>query len=255
MDITYKAVSATITDTSSGVDEFPGTFEVELSNETTDRDGDTLKASDWETPLPDQITFVNDHTHKMASVVGSAKPTLVGDKILCKGIWGATATAQDTRKIAPHVPYVSVAYAEKSNGKRELINGAFVVVPSNPTARLLASKSVAELDGDTPVSELTVKQLREMWSETAHVIGDAEGFTFDTARNGLSFAVDEKSSTVQVKQHGNLLGEHKFSQQAPEVAPVTTADQSNADSLGEKAAAQALAAANEMVSQLLSEQD
>jgi flagellar hook-associated protein FlgK len=252
MDITYKAVSATITDTSSGVDEFPGTFEVELSNETTDRDGDTLKASDWETPLPDQITFVNDHTHKMASVVGSAKPTLVGDKILCKGIWGATATAQDTRKIAPHVPYVSVAYAEKSNGKRELINGAFVVVPSNPTARLLASKGFDELADDTPVTDLTIKQFREMSSKDVgpDTLSDA------LAEVGLFVSIDKSTSTVQVKQHGNLLGEHKFSQQAPEVAPViTTADQSNADSLGEKAAAQALAAANQMAIQLLSEQD
>lgn len=253
--IKFKAVSATITDTSSDADEFPGTFEVELSNETTDRDGDTLKASDWETPLPDQITFVNDHTHKMASVVGSAKPTLVGDKILCKGVWGATATAQDTRKIAPHVPYVSVAYAEKSNGKRELINGAFVVVPSNPTARLLASKSIGEM-----FQEVGIEGAKEFAAEIAlqlKGLGDTFNVTLDDEnKHGLTFVVDEKSSTVQVKQRGNLLGEHKFSQQAPEGAPVvTTADQSTADSLGEKAAAQALAAANQMASQLLSEQD
>jgi hypothetical protein len=259
MDITYKAVSATITDTSSGVDEFPGTFEVELSNETTDRDGDTLKASDWETPLPDQITFVNDHTHKMASVVGSAKPTLVGDKILCKGIWGATATAQDTRKIAPHVPYVSVAYAEKSNGKRELINGAFVVVPSNPTARLLASKAFGETDDPEEAKAFAAAVIKDTVTEVLKQLNTGSN-TFNVSmkapnEHGLTFIVDEKSSTVQVKQHGNLLGEHKFSQQAPEVAPVTTADQSNADSLGEKAAAQALAAANQMAIQLLSEQD
>lgn len=251
MDITYKAVSATITDTSSNAEEFPGTFEVELSNETTDRDGDTLKASDWETPLPEQITFVNDHTHKMASVVGSAQPTLVGDKILCKGVWGKTQVAQDTRLIAPHVPYVSVAYAEKSDGKRELINGAFVVVPSNPTARLLASKSVAELDDDTLVSELTVKQLSEMMGKGA--VQDA--LSEALAEVGLFVSIDKSTSTVQVKQRGNLLGTHKFSQQAPEVAPVITTADHSADSLGEKAAAQALAAANQMASQLLSEQD
>jgi len=78
----------------------------------------------------------------------------------------------------------------------------------------------------------------------------------DENKHGLTFIVDEKSSTVEVKQHGNVLGTHKFSQQAPEGAPVlTTADQSTADSLAGKAAAQALAAANQMVSQLLSEQD
>ena len=211
MDITYKAVSATITDTSSDAEEFPGTFEVELSNEVTDRDGDTLKASDWETPLPEQITFVNDHTHKMASVVGSAKPELVGDRIVCKGVWGATNNAQETRKIAPHVPYVSVAYAEKSSGKRELINGSFVVVPSNPTARLLASKSVSELPDDTLLSELTVKQFTE------------------------------------------LVGTKEVSP-APVGAPPKGADP-EADSVKEKAAAQALAAASKMTSELLIEQE
>ena len=160
MNITTKAVNATIEDTSATADEFPGTFTVELSNETTDRDGDTLLAKDWVLPLPERITFVNDHTHKMASVVGSAVPELVGDRIICKGEWGRTATAQDTRKISEHVPYVSVAYNEKADGTRELINGAFVVVPSNPTARLLASKSFDELPDDTPVADLTVKQLK-----------------------------------------------------------------------------------------------
>lgn len=211
MDITTKAVSATITDTSSDADEFPGTFEVELSNETTDRDGDTLKASDWETPLPEQITFVNDHTHKMASVVGSAKPELVGDRILCKGVWGATATAQDTRKIAPHVPYVSVAYAEKSNGKRELINGAFVVVPSNPTARLLASKSVAELPDDTLLSDLTVKQFSELLgtkevsltpveAPSEDAVPEADPVKEKAAAQALAAAFQMTCSTTQFEQ-------------------------------------------------------
>lgn len=249
MDITTKAVSATITDTSSSADDFPGTFMVELSNESLDRDGDTLKADEWEMPLPDQITFVNDHTHKMASVVGSAKPTLEGGKIICRGDWAETQNGQDTRKVIKHVPYTSVAYREKRDRKsgnvsRELINGSFVVVPSNPKAKVLASKSVDELDDDTLVSELTVKQLREISKDVGpDTIGEA------LAEVGLFVSIDKSTSTVEVKQHGNLLGEHKFSQQAPEVAPVTTADQS-ADPLGEKAAAQALAAANVMVSQM-----
>lgn len=167
MDIKTKAVNATITDTSANADEFPGTFLVELSNESLDRDGDTLKADEWETPLPERITFVNDHTHKMASVVGSAVPELVDGKIMCKGEWAKTANAQETRKVIPHVPYVSVAYREKRDRKagtvsRELVNGSFVVVPSNTKARVLASKSVDELDDDTLISDLTVKQFTEL---------------------------------------------------------------------------------------------
>lgn len=176
MDIITKAVNATITDTSASADEFPGTFEVELSNESLDRDGDSLKGDEWEMPLPERITFVNDHTHKMKSVVGSAVPTLVDGKILCKGDWAATDDAQDTRKVIPHVPYVSVAYREKRNQKagtvsRELVNGSFVVVPSNTKARVLSSKSFDELDDDTPISDLTVKQFAEMLD--AHKVSPA----------------------------------------------------------------------------------
>lgn len=168
MDIITKAVSATIEDTSANADEFPGTFTVELTNESLDRDGDTLKGDEWETPLPEQITFVNDHTHKMKSVVGSAKPELINGKIICKGEWAETDDAQDTRKVIKHVPYVSVAYREKRDRKagtvsRELINGSFVVVPSNPNAKVLASKSVDELDEDTPIADLTVKQFKELF--------------------------------------------------------------------------------------------
>lgn len=167
MDIRTKAVNATIEDTSKDADEFPGTFSVELSNESLDRDGDTLKADEWETPLPQQITFVNDHTHKMASVVGSAVPELVDGKILCKGTWAKTQVAQDTRAVIDHVPHVSVAFREKRDQKagtvsRELINGSFVVVPANTKARVLSSKSVDELDDDTLLSDLTVKQFKEL---------------------------------------------------------------------------------------------
>jgi hypothetical protein len=167
MDIRTKAVSATIEDTSADAEEFPGTFLVELTNESLDRDGDILKGDEWETPLPQQITFVNDHTHKMASVVGSATPELVDGKVICKGEWAATQNAQDTRKVIKHVPYVSVAYREKRDRKadtvtRELINGSFVVVPANTKAGVLSSKSVDELDDETLLSDLTVKQFKEL---------------------------------------------------------------------------------------------
>lgn len=153
MDIKTKAVTATIENTGPDT-EFPGTFEVELTNPTLDRDGDELKGDEWQLPLPDRVTFVNDHTHKMASVVGSAKPSLEGDKIICRGDWGETDDAQNTRKNIKHAPYVSVAYREKRAGgkvSRELINGSFVVVPSNPTARVLSSKAF----GDTVEDGLT----------------------------------------------------------------------------------------------------
>jgi hypothetical protein len=251
MDITTKAVSATITDTSSGPDEFPGTFLVELSNESLDRDGDTLKADEWEQPFPDRITFVNDHTHKMASVVGSAVPELVDGKVICKGDWAATTNGQETRKVIPHVPYTSVAYREKRTQKggvtRELINGSFVVVPSNPKAKVLASKAFAELADETLVSELSIKQFGEMLKDSLDTdsYGKSylpEGFVADVE---LDTAKDYQ--TLQIKDaEGKVLLTHKFSP-TPNGAHDDTSD-SAADLVKEKAAAQALAAAFEITS-------
>lgn len=218
MDIHYKAVSATIEDTSSSEDEFPGTFTVELSNETTDRDGETLKASDWETPLPERITFVNDHTHKMASVVGSAVPELDGDRIVCKGEWGKNTVAQETRKIAPHVPYVSVAYHEKSNGRRELINGSFVVVPSNPTARLLASKGIGDDDAEEFLRGVVAKAVEDSMLKLKSILAPSDQCVERLKELGLEVIVNEEDSTLTVKSHGNTLGTHKFS---PSTAPGT----------------------------------
>lgn len=247
MDITTKGVSAQITDTSSGPDEFPGTFMVELSNESLDRDGDTLKADEWELPLPDQITFVNDHTHKMASVVGSATPALEGGKIICRGTWAETQNGQDTRKVIKHVPYTSVAYREKRDRKagtvsRELINGSFVVVPSNPNAKVLASKSFKELEDEALLAELSIKQFGEMLKDALDI--DSYGKSYLPAGFVADVELDTAKDyqTLQIKDaEGKVLLTHKFSS-TPNGAPDDSADPV-ADPVKEKAAAHALAAA------------
>jgi hypothetical protein len=203
MDIRTKAVSATIEDTSADADDYPGTFLVELTNESLDRDGDILKGDEWETPLPHQITFVNDHTHKMASVVGSATPELVDGKVICKGEWAATQNAQDTRKVIKHVPYVSVAYREKRDRKagtisRELINGSFVVVPANTKAGVLSSKSVDELDDETLLSDLTVKQFKELLG-TKELSQDTEGAPSKGADPDADSAKDNEAALAKAK--------------------------------------------------------
>lgn len=245
MEIRTKAVNATIEDTSADADEFPGTFLVELSNESLDRDGDTLKADEWETPLPPQITFVNDHTHKMASVVGSATPELVNGKILCKGEWAATQNAQDTRKVIKHVPYVSVAYREKRDQKagtvsRELINGSFVVVPSNAKARVLASKSFDGEGLDDEVKALVQDIVKETL-KSAGIAGSVlpGGFSAETELND-----DHQVLTVKDAE-GKTLLTHKFSQGTGK-APSKGAD-SNADPANEETAALAFKAAAEML--------
>lgn len=240
MDIITKAVNATIQDTSASDDVFPGTFEVELSNESVDRDGDLLKADEWENPLPQQITFINDHTHKMASVVGSATPALENGKIICRGTWAKTQNAQETRKVIPHVPYVSVAYREKRDRKagtvsRELINGSFVVVPANPHAKVLSSKGFAadiELTDETKEfiksvveSALSIKQ---EFDSNHHVTGSVlpSGFTAETEMD-----TEKTTHTLHIKDaSGKVLLAHEFPASttleknlAPETSPAPAA--------------------------------
>ena len=57
-----------------GDEEFPGSFRVVLSAPTKDRDGDTITPDTWKQPLPDHITFDQDHGMSVASTVGSGKP-------------------------------------------------------------------------------------------------------------------------------------------------------------------------------------
>lgn len=244
MEIRTKAVNATIEDTSANAEEFPGTFLVELSNESLDRDGDVLKASEWETPLPQQITFVNDHTHKMASVVGSATPELVDGKIMCRGTWAATQNAQDTRKVIPHVPYVSVAYREKRDQKagtvtRELVNGSFVVVPSNTKARVLASKSFDEFDDDT--KEFIKSIVLEAFRVKDSVSLLPEGFSAATLLE------EGKPPTLQIKDAGGkVLLAHELSQ-AP-AAPSQEADSADQAKDDGAAFSKAVAAAFQLAS-------
>lgn len=251
MEIHTKAVNATIEDTSANAEEFPGTFLVELSNESIDRDGDELKGEDWETPLPPKITFVNDHTHKMASVVGSAAPELLSGKIICKGEWAETDTAQNTRKVIKHVPYVSVAYREKRDHKagtvsRELVNGSFVVVPSNLRARVLASKS---LDGELD------EEAKAFAFEVAQVLSTIEDSTLSKslADAGIQIDIDKsdgKASLITVKQDGKVLGTHKLSQAPEGGAPGDGSEPPEADQAKDEAAAynKAVAAAFQLTS-------
>lgn len=232
-EIQTKAVNATITDTSAGVDDYPGTFEVVLSSPKLDRDGEQLMPDEWEQPLPDQITFVNDHTHKMASVVGSAKPTLEGAQIIARGTWAETDNAQDTRKIVSgkHVRHVSVAFREKRNRKagtvsRELINGSFVVIPSNTDARVLASKSAEdELTEEAKEFIKSVVQQALTIKQDFDTNLNATGSVLPNGFTAITEMDSEKSTQTLIVKNaaGNVVLSHEFP--APE-APAPAADQS-----------------------------
>lgn len=146
MDVIRK--DATITNTT---EDFPGSFEVILSAPTKDRDGDTLLPDEWKQPLPDHITFDSDHGMTVATTVGSGAPRIDEEtgNLIVAGTYSSLPRAQEVRTLVNegHIRTTSVAFMSektekdgKSVAQRELLNGAFVAIPSNREALVLASK-------------------------------------------------------------------------------------------------------------------
>jgi hypothetical protein len=141
---------ATITNTD---EEFPGSFEVVLSAPTEDRDGETLLPEEWKQPLPSHITFDVDHGMSVATTVGSGVPSINdAGELVVAGTYSSLPRAQEVRTLVNegHIKTTSVAFmtepSETKDGKkttvRELLNGAFVAIPSNREALVLSSKGV-----------------------------------------------------------------------------------------------------------------
>jgi hypothetical protein len=138
-------------------DEFPGHFRVVLSAPTQDRDGDTLLPDEWKQPLPDHITFDADHGMSVASTVGSGVPSIDPEtgNLIVEGTYSSIPRAQEVRTLVNegHIRTTSVAFmtapaTEKGAAKkRELLNGAFVAIPSNREALVLDSKGATEKAG------------------------------------------------------------------------------------------------------------
>ncbi len=135
-----------------------GEFEVILSAPTLDRDGEVIDAKAFD-PLPDHITFDIDHGMSVSTTVGSGVPRYDGELLKVKGAYASTDLGQTVRTLVDegHIRTTSVAFMdakrEVKDGtphitKAELLNGAFVAVPSNRQALVLASKSfTAEREG------------------------------------------------------------------------------------------------------------
>jgi hypothetical protein len=132
-----------------------GSFHVILSAPTLDRDGEVLKPDEWKRPLPDHITFDIDHGMTVSTTVGSGVPSLEDDGTLhVRGTYSSLPRAQEVRTLVKekHIRSTSVAFMTErtptKDGKttvvRELLNGAFVAVPSNREAIVLDSKGAKE---------------------------------------------------------------------------------------------------------------
>lgn len=134
-----------------------GSFHIILSTAAKDRDGEQLQPSEWEQPLPPRITMDVDHGMSVSSTVGSGVPSIENGEMHVRGTYASIPRAQEVRALVRegHVTKTSVAFLRKSatdakgvkSVKRELLNGAFVAIPSNDEARVLASKSAAAKEG------------------------------------------------------------------------------------------------------------
>ena len=131
-----------------------GSFEVILSAPTLDRDGEVIDAKAFE-PLPEHITFDVDHGMSTSTTVASGRPYYDGDVLKVSGTFSSIPRAQEVRTLVQegHIRTTSVAFMdakrERKDGtehitRAELLNGAFVPIPSNREARVLTAKSYAE---------------------------------------------------------------------------------------------------------------
>jgi len=131
-----------------------GAFSVVLSTEAVDREGESVKASEWAQPLPARITMDVDHGMSVATTAGSGVPSIDDEgRLVVNGTYASTPLGQETRTLVNegHIAAVSVAFMRREHldakgatvVSRELINGAFVAVPMNPEAMVVGSKSAA----------------------------------------------------------------------------------------------------------------
>lgn len=135
-----------------------GEFEVILSKDNLDRDAENLWADEWMHPLPAKIHMDTDHAFAKGLSVpytaGSGVPSITenGD-LLVKGTYAGTEHGQLVRQLVNegHIWQASVSYQTHMLGDgrvvRELLNGTFTGVPSNPEAVVLSSKAKGDDSG------------------------------------------------------------------------------------------------------------
>lgn len=217
-----------------------GTFEAIMSAPTLDRDGEVVDALAF-APLPAKITVDIDHDMSVRSVVGSGQPFYDESGMLkIKGLFASTPLAQEVRTLVKegHVDRMSVTFraAQRSIGedgiqhvtKGELLNVAFVVIPSNREAAVLAAKQAGLL---------TANEAREMEGLAPLDDGDTVELT------GLdAVAADVQRLSGEIDQLKATVAElvTKSFPEAPEAAPEPPAAEPAVD---ERAAARQAAAA------------
>lgn len=173
-----------------------GEFEVILSAETLDRDGEVIDAKAFE-PLPESIPF---HAfHDFNDPIGRGVPFYDGDVLKARGTFASTPRAQEIRTLVSEgvIGHTSVGFMAATRKdaddaphvtKGELLEGSFVSVPSNREAAVLMAKSFEAKAG----ARNSTKDTERL--QTIHDLSVDNGATCE--------AVEKSASTVERKGHG-----------------------------------------------------
>ena len=184
-----------------------GAFEVILSTPTLDRDGEIIDAKAFE-PLPDHVTFDIDHGMSVVTTVGSGVPSYDdAGNLVVAGTFSSIPRAQEVRTLVRegHIRTTSVAFmdAKRVKGKdgkthitqAELLNGAFVPIPSNRESVVVSAKEYAAKVGARnseqdatrlqQIHDLTVENGAECATKAARVLGAVRKFAGGQSANEL----------------------------------------------------------------------
>lgn len=193
-----------------------GSFEVILSAPTLDRDGEVIDAQAFE-PLPAHVTFDIDHGMSVATTVGSGVPSYDDEgRLKVVGTYSSIPRAQEVRTLVRegHIRTTSVAFmdAKREKGKdgkthitsAELLNGAFVPIPSNREALVVSAKEYSAKVGarnseqDTSrlqqIHDLSVENGAECATKAARMLGAVRKFAGGLSANQLR---ESLTSTVR----------------------------------------------------------
>jgi hypothetical protein len=210
VDIQRK--DATITNTD---DDGPGSFEVVLSAPTKDRDGETLLPEHWKQPLPDHITFDSDHGMTVATTVGSGVPRIDEStgNLIVSGTYSSLPRAQEVRTLVNegHIRTTSVAFMTEKTEKdgatevtRELLNGAFVAIPSNREALVLASKGMKAGARNSAADLSGIQSIHDMATSLGADCSGAKSHTTDPVAPVVTVPDEEQAKSAAAAEAAEI---------------------------------------------------
>jgi HK97 family phage prohead protease len=202
-----------------------GEFEVILSAETLDRDGEIIDAKAFE-PLPESIPF---HAfHDFHDPIGRGVPFYDGDILKARGTFASTPRAQEIRTLVSEgvIGHTSVGFmAATRKGKGddatphvtsgELLEGSFVSVPSNRDAAVLAAKefeskagarnSAKDSERIQSIHDLAVSNGATCDTDQAHQVSTEEAPVTPAKEAGKSPASADVVAAFRIRGRAALL--------------------------------------------------